>query len=459
MVFNENNIILMTDSYKVSHWKQYPPKTEFVYSYFESRGGKFTGSVFFGLQYLLKKYFVGQVVTQEKIDEAKNVFNPHFDQEDMYNISGWQYILDKYDGYLPVKIKAVPEGSVTPIKNVLITVENTDPNCYWLTNYIETLLVQTWYPITISTNSRECKKLINHYLEETGDPSGLSFKLHDFGYRGVSSNETAMIGGASHLVNFLGTDTLAGIVMANNYYNAGICGFSVPASEHSTITSWGKDNEVDAMRNMLEQYPTGLVACVSDSFDIYNACRKIWGEQLKDQILHRDGTLVIRPDSGSPTEVIPKLLFILWDKFGGTINEKGYRVLDSHVQLIQGDGINYEMLGKILEVVKENGFSVDNIAFGSGGGLLQQFNRDTMSFAFKCSYIIIDGKGYDVYKDPVTSKSKMSKKGRLKLINDNGTIKTVNENQPGKDLLVTVFENGELLVEYNFDEIRERAKL
>jgi nicotinamide phosphoribosyltransferase len=457
-MLNEDNIILMTDSYKISHSKQYPPKIEFVYSYFESRGGKFTGSVFFGLQYLLKKYFIGQVVTQEKINEAKEFYSKHFGT-DLFNEEGWQYILDKYNGYLPVKIKAVPEGSITPIKNVLITVENTDPKCYWLTNYIETLLVQIWYPTTISTNSRECKKLINHYLEETGDPAGLLFKLHDFGYRGVSSNETAMIGGASHLVNFLGTDTLAGIIMANNYYNAGICGFSIPASEHSTITSWGKDNEVDAMKNMLEQYPTGLVACVSDSFDIYNACRKLWGEQLKDQILHRDGTLVIRPDSGVPTDVIPKVLFILWDKFGGTINDKGYRVLDPHVRLIQGDGINYEMLGKILEVVKENGFSVDNIAFGSGGGLLQQFNRDTMSFAFKCSNITIDGKNFDVYKDPVTSKAKISKKGRLKLINDNGTIKTVNENQPGKDLLVTVFENGYLMKEYNFDEIRERAKL
>jgi hypothetical protein len=209
MQLNENNIILMTDSYKISHWKQYPPKTQFVYSYFESRGGKFIGTVFFGLQYLFKKYFCGQVVTQEKINEAEEFYKQHFGC-DLFNKEGWQYILDKYNGYLPIRIKAVPEGSVIPIKNVLITVENTDPNCYWLTNYVETLLVQIWYPTTISTNSRECKKLINHYLEETGDPSGLLFKLHDFGYRGVSSNETAMIGGTSHLVNFLGSDTLAG---------------------------------------------------------------------------------------------------------------------------------------------------------------------------------------------------------------------------------------------------------
>jgi nicotinamide phosphoribosyltransferase len=459
MYFDENNVMLLTDSYKISHYKQYPSKTQFVYSYFESRGGIFEESVFFGLQYFLKKYFVGQVITEEKIQQAKYFSALHFGKEGLYNENGWRYIQEKYNGYLPVIIKAVPEGTVIPIKNVLITVECTDQNCYWLTNYIETVLVETWYPTTIATNSRECKKIIKQYLEETGDLEGLLFKLHDFGFRGVTCPENAAIGGAAHLVNFLGTDTIPGIIMANNYYNSGICGFSIEASEHSTITSWGKQNENQAYKNMLDQSPTGLVACVSDSYDIYNACANIWGGELKEQIMGRDGTLVVRPDSGNPLEVLLKVLNILWEKFGGIINEKGYKVLDPHIRIIQGDGVNLQMIRSILQMMKENGYSADNLAFGSGGGLLQMFNRDDMMFAFKCSYIVVDGHGYDVYKDPVTSKAKISKKGRLKLINDNGTFKTVNEFQPGKDLLVTVFENGNLITEYSFDEVRERAKL
>mmetsp|Transcript_16143 Transcript_16143/g.37084 ORF Transcript_16143/g.37084 Transcript_16143/m.37084 type:complete len:285 (-) Transcript_16143:7-861(-) len=279
----KDNIILCSDSYKVSHYKQYPPGTEYVYSYFESRGCDREGwaSVcFFGLQYIIKRYLVGPVVTRAKIDEAFKLYSEHFgdgvnDRPDLFYKEGWEYILEAHGGKLPVKIKAVPEGMVCPVKTALLTVVNTDPKCYWLTNFLETLLVQVWYPISVCTNSRYQKLCIHKYLEDTGCtdwaiPGGAVFKLHDFGFRGVSSVESAAIGGCAHLVNFLGTDTVAAMQCARDYYGAEkAAGGSIPASEHSTITSWGVDGEVDAMRNMLEQYPTGLVAFVSDFFHIF----------------------------------------------------------------------------------------------------------------------------------------------------------------------------------------------
>jgi nicotinamide phosphoribosyltransferase len=464
MVLSEDNLLLLVDSYKMSHWVQYPPNTTNVYSYLESRGGRFQWNVFFGLQYLLKKYLQGNVVTQEKIDEAYAFSKVHFGTSfNTFNKEGWEYILKKYDGKLPLKIKAVPEGTILQNKNVLVTVENTDPKCYWLTNYIETLLVQVWYPITVATQSWHLREIIRKYLEDTGNPDILSFKLHDFGFRGVSSVETAGIGGMSHLVNFDGTDTIAGIIYANKYYNSGVCGFSVPASEHSTITSWGKENEVNAMRNMLEQYPKGIVACVSDSFDIFRACKEYWGDKLRYDVLKREGILVVRPDSGEPTEIVPKVLNILGDQFGFHTNEKGYKVLNPKVRVIQGDGIDFDTLPSILNVIKINGWSADNIAFGSGGGLLQKLNRDTMKFAFKCSNITVNGQDRDVFKSPITDPVKNSKKGRLKLINlvpSHGSFfNTVNENDNtfGNDQLETVFLNGDLTKEYSFDTIRKRV--
>ena len=241
----DKNILLLTDSYKVTHHKQYPPKTEKVYSYFESRGGEFDSTVFFGLQYYLKEYLQGVVVTKEKIEEARKLVEQHLGKG-LFNESGWNYILEKHGGKLPVSIKAVKEGSLVPTDNVLMTIENTDPNCYWLTNYLETLLVQVWYGTTVATLSNHVKQLILKYLDKTGDMSLVNFKLHDFGFRGVSSVESSAIGGAAHLVNFLGTDTMSALSFIKEYYGMDCAGFSIPASEHSTITSWGRENETEA---------------------------------------------------------------------------------------------------------------------------------------------------------------------------------------------------------------------
>lgn len=456
---NANNIILLTDSYKVSHHKQYPPGTETVYSYFESRGGRWQEVVFFGLQYYLKKYLQNVRIWPIFIDEAAQFFAKHFGNAKLFNREGWEYILEKYDGFLPVSIRAVPEGTVVPNLNVLMTIENTDPKCYWLTNYLETLLVQVWYGCTVATQSREMKKVLLENLRETGDPALVGFKLHDFGFRGVSSVETAGVGGAAHLVSFLGTDTLAGPLLAHDYYAAEMAGFSIPAAEHSTITSWGKDHEVAAFRNMLEQFPEGLVAVVSDSFNIFQACEKYWGQELRQMVLGRNGTVVIRPDSGEPTTVVPTVLDVLGEAFGYETNEKGYRVLNPRVRIIQGDGIDFDTLGAILLAMKKRGWSGDNIAFGSGGGLLQKLNRDTLKFAFKCAAVTVNGREREVYKQPVTDHGKVSKAGRMKLVKRNGGYKTVPLTEPGEDLLVEVFRNGEVLRNWTFEEVRERAKV
>jgi len=465
------NIVTATDSYKFSHAQQYPPGTERVFSYFESRtGATYPETVFFGLQAILKEYFLTRV-TRENVEDAALLVSDHIGPNS-FNAAGWMHIVNDHGGKLPIRIRAVPEGTVVPTGNVMMTVENTCPKCWWVTNYFETLLVQTWYPSTVATQSRAMKAMLRRYLAETADNlDGLPFKLHDFGYRGVSSVETAGLGGMAHLVNFTGTDTVRGIEYAMAFYptlaadgKPVMPGFSIPASEHSTITSWGAEGELDAMRNMLEQYPTGIVACVSDSWDIYKACHK-WGGELRDAVLARDGVLVVRPDSGDPIDVVPKVLDILSQKFGYTTNEKGYKVLDPHVRMIQGDGIDAESLGRILEAVKVAGYSTDNIAFGSGGGLLQKLNRDTQRFAFKCSAVNVKGEWRDVFKRPATDAGKNSKAGRLELYRyPDGTYETSVEDlfaMRGKaeSVLETVFENGELLVDHTFDEVRARAEL
>lgn len=459
---NFNNIVALSDSYKYTHAPQYPDGTQNIYSYFESRGGKFDNTVFFGLQYLLTQYLAGQVVTREGIERVAKRSQLHFGR-DLFNRQGWEYIADKHNGYLPLVIKAVPEGTVVPTHNVLMTVENTDPNCYWLTNFIETLLVQAWYPTTVATMSREMKKVIHRFLEETGDPSTVEFKLQDFGFRGVSSVESAALGGAAHLVNFLGSDTFVALDLLDDVYGEECAGFSIPASEHSTMTSWGKLHEKDAYENMLKQFPDGIIACVSDSYDIFNACRNLWGGKLRDKVLERDGVLVVRPDSGNARVVVPEVIKILMEQFGYSTNAKGYDVLNPHVRVIQGDGVELHSAVEILAEMKAHGQSADNIAFGMGGALLQKLDRDTQKFAFKCAEAVVNGEAREVSKDPITDPGKKSKAGRLALVKKDDKFQTVNEqfakSNNLKNELVTVFKNGYIQKSYTLAEIRENAKL
>jgi nicotinamide phosphoribosyltransferase len=458
------NIILNTDSYKVSMFKQYPAGTTGVYSYIESRGGRYDQTVFFGLQAFIKEYLL-EPITQQDIDVADEILTAHGEP---FNRAGWQYILDQHNGYLPVVIRAVPEGTVVPVKQVLATIENTDPECFWLTTWLETALLRAvWYPTTVATQSYTIKKVILDYLEKTGDPSLIDFKLHDFGARGVSSLESAAIGGAAHLVNFMGSDTVSGVLYAREYYDAGVAGFSIPAAEHSTITSWGRDGEVNAYRNMLNQFakPGSIVAVVSDSYDVYNAAEKLWGEVLREQVVASGATVVIRPDSGDPVEVNRKLIEILGDKFGYTTNTKGFKVLNN-VRLIQGDGVNELSIRSILGAFMAMGWSADNIAFGMGGALLQQVDRDTQKFAMKCSSALVNGEWIDVQKDPATDSGKKSKAGRVTLWTSGGEFQSVVSAPKGwtdkgmgwTNALEEVYRDGKLVKEITFDEVRANAR-
>jgi nicotinamide phosphoribosyltransferase len=461
----KHNALLQTDGYKLTHWRQYPKDTEIVYSYLESRGGMFKRTVQVGLQYYLKEYLQGQYFEKQDILQAESMAEGYFGDASLFNRAGWDYIWARHQGRLPLRIRAIPEGHAVDTHNALVTIENTDPHVPWLTNYVESLLLKVWYPITVATMSNEIRQVIGKSLSLTGDPTLLPFKLHDFGYRGVSSDESSWIGGFAHLVNFQGTDTFGGIQLAMRDYSHPMAGFSIPASEHSTITSWGgPEHEAEAMENMLDQYPKGLVACVSDSYDLDNAVRNIWGDTLRDKIISRPGTLVIRPDSGDPLPIILRTFETLSEKFGAETNPKGYRVLAPSVRVIQGDGVNYHSISQIVKGINDAGWSMYNLAFGMGGALLQSINRDTQRFAWKASAIRRAGVWSDVYKNPKTDPSKASKGGRFAVSTASGhfvTIPVVRGEglemglEPG-DMLETVFENGEIVKEYTLKEIRQR---
>ncbi|MDR2188988.1 MAG: nicotinate phosphoribosyltransferase [Azonexus sp.] len=460
-----DNLLLNTDSYKASHWLQYPPGTDATFFYVESRGGIHDRTVFFGLQAILKEY-LGKPVTKADIIEAREVFAAHGEP---FNEAGWRRLVDRHGGRLPLRIRAVPEGAVVPTHQALMTIESTDPDAFWLPSYLETMLLRIWYPVTVATISWHAKQTIRQFLERTSDdPSGqLPFKLHDFGARGVSSVESAAIGGAAHLVNFMGTDTVSALQLIKAHYHEPMAGFSIPAAEHSTITSWGRDNEAEAYRNMLRQFakPGAIVAVVSDSYDIFQAIRQHWGKTLKQEVIDSGATIVIRPDSGDPVAVVHQCLELLDEAFGHTVNTKGYKVLN-HVRVIQGDGINPASLRAILERVTSAGYATDNIAFGMGGALLQQLNRDTQKFALKCSAARVDGRWVDVYKDPATDKGKQSKRGRMTLYRhrENGSYRTGPLLPDGsapppdyEDALATVWENGKIVRDWTFAQIRQRA--
>lgn len=446
------NLILNSDSYKVGgHFMQYPEGAEYVYAYAEARAGNGKPyTIVFGPQAFISEYLT-KPITMADIDEAEEVmtahglpFNRHGFEFCGAKVEGWEYILSEYGGYLPLKIQTVDEGSKLAIRGVMATMVNTDPKVPWLTCYMETAFLRAiWYGTTVATNSHFVKRdLYDYWLKSSDAPvESLDFKLHDFGARGVSSNESAGIGGMAHLVNFKGTDTLAAILAARKYYKADMAGFSIPAAEHSTITSWGKENESKAYANMIEVFDTPLVAIVADSYDIVNACENIFGDELKEKIINSGKTVVVRPDSGDATTMPIMCIELLMDKFGYTTNSKGYRVLPDCVRVIQGDGITPESIKVILQNMEKAKLSIDNLALGMGGGLLQHCNRDTYAFAMKCSAIKINGVWQDVYKNPKSDPSKASKRGRFL---DNKDLKTR-------------FIDGVQTNYTTFEEIRERA--
>ncbi len=481
------NLVIASDGYKYSHAKFYGVEMTKMISYCESRGGKFSETVFYGLQIFLKQYLEGIAITTEEIDEAHEILGTKlgiFGRDDVFDRSKFDYIVDKYDGRLPISIKAVPEGTVVNTKNVLFVIESLDDNCGWLTNFLESLLLQVWYPITVATLSREVKKIVVKSFQDCTDYDASTidflteFVLNDFGFRGVSSVQSASVGGSAHLVNFRGSDTVVASKLIRDIYNTDIVyGLSIPATEHSIMTLKGEDGELEMMKRVLTEYPTGLVACVSDSFNIFRAVSQYWGQDLIDMILSRPSEpgnqLVIRPDSGHVINTLREIFKLLFEKFGYTVNSKGYKVLPPQVRVIQGDGVNLNSIIEIYAMLKEEKISPENLALGMGGKLLQaDIDRDTQNFATKACSAIVDGKEVAIIKAPtemdaegnITKSFKQSKKGKLKLVkNVDGTYRTVTQFDADfdtvKDELVEVFRMGEILIEWTFEEIRERAKI
>ncbi len=458
---NLTNLILNTDSYKFSHYLQYPPETRAISSYVEARGHSDQPDIlFFGLQMFLKEY-LSKPVTMRDIDEAEAIVIAHGLP---FNRAGWTHIVTKHGGFLPLLIEALPEGTLVRRGVPMAQVVNTDPACFWLTSYIETALLRAiWYPSTVATNSRKVKQIIQPILEKTcDDPAAvLPFRLHDFGARGTTSFEQAGLGGVAHLVNFMGTDTMTGVLFARRYYGADMAGFSIPASEHATMTAWGQEREAEAYANMVDRFGSkGLYAVVSDSYDINNAVSEIWGKQLREKVMTAGGTLVVRPDSGDPVETPVQVMRQLAYHFGTRLNAKGYKVLHDSVRVIQGDGISPADIGLILGRLEAFGFSAENIAFGMGAGLLQKVNRDTYSFAMKANARQDDsGAWHDVYKRPATMNLKASKAGRQAVVEGAGGLEAARTDQLAgrENLLRPVWRDGELLVDWSFDAVRARA--
>ncbi len=453
-----HNLILDVDSYKASHYRQYPPETTAVSSYIESRGGEYADTVCFGLQHYLKRYLCTPI-SEADIAQAGELLPAHGLP---FNEAGWRHILKVHHGYLPLEIEAVPEGTLLPVSNVMLQVRNTDPACAWLTSYVETALLRAiWYPTTVATRSYAVRQTIRQALDRTADScDGLSLKLQDFGARGASSYETAAIGGAAHLLCFEGTDNLAGIRLLQDSYGADMPGLSIPAAEHSTITAWGEDGEVHAFENMLGAFakPGAIVAVVSDSYDLWHAIDELWGTRLRRAVEESGATLVVRPDSGDPVAVVCEALERLMARFGHSVNSKGYRMLPDCVRLIQGDGVSPAKIAEILQAVTQRGLSADNLTFGMGGELLQRVDRDSQRFAMKASAICIRDEWRDVFKDPVTDPGKRSKRGRLALVQDDAGWRTERSEvvDPALNRLRPMYRDGELLVDEDLATLRER---
>ena len=458
------NLILSTDSYKLSHFLQYPPDAQFVSAYVESRpNGPDEMVQFFGLQAFIMEY-LSTPITKADIDEAEEIAQLHGLP---FNREGWEYIWREHKGILPLEIQALPEGSVVPRGTPLVQVANTDPKLPWLSTYIETALLRAiWYPSSVASTSATLRMIIDNAAEITSDdvPSA-AFKLHDFGARGASSSETAAIGGLAHLINFQGTDTVEALVAGRKYYGCDMAGFSLPASEHSTTISWGEGGEVAAFKNLLDKFGHGLVSVVADSYDLHRAIKSYLGEALKDQILDLEGRLVVRPDSGDPIATPITVIEMLMDIFGYTTNSKGYRVLNEKVRVIQGDGLTPFRVVTLLNALKARKLALDNIAFGMGGGLLQAHSRDDLRFAMKANAIMSAGDTdwRDLQKRPSTDPAKTSKAGRQAVVwSDEDGFKTMREDdllEGEVNELAVVWRNGEFRRPTTFDKVREAAKL
>lgn len=492
--------ILLTDGYKLDHRRQYPEGTEYVYSNWTPRSCHYypeasEGAVVFGIQYFIKEYLMKQF-QQDFFDKPKDVAVAESKRRvDTFlgpNNVGTKHIEELHDlGYLPIRIKALPEGTLCPIRVPALTFINTYPDFFWLTNYFETLISTTlWLPMTSATTARLYKKELIRHARETGFKDvDLNFLIHDFSMRGMAGVEAAIMSGMGHMTSFCGSETIPAIAGLEEYYNAnaekGLIAATIPATEHSVMCAGGKEDELETFKRLItEVYPTGFVSIVSDTWDFWKVMTE-YLPKLKDEILARDGRLVIRPDSGDPVHIIAGYKHedfetwqeqtevqnrmsstaewvgayqVLRDIFGGTVNEKGYKVLNPKVGIIYGDSITLERQKEIYKRLEERGFAATNLVLGVGSYTYQYKSRDSLGFAMKATWCQVNGEGREIFKDPKTDDgTKKSLKGLICVQGDGDKYVAedqVSKEQEEKGYLQTVFEDGKLVKEWTLSEIR-----
>jgi nicotinamide phosphoribosyltransferase len=493
------NPLFLTDGYKTGHDRQYPPGTTRVYSNFTPRSNKYAPKgcdqlVSFGQQMITRQIhdaFANEFFSKPKDEvcgEMKRELSMYLDTD--YDVSHFERLHDL--GYLPICIKTLEEGTLVPMKVPVLTIYNTHPDFFWVTNYLETIISNLlWKPMTSATISHAYRKLFTSWQEKTDAEQAwfVDWQAHDFSMRGMDSIDAVISSGLGHLTSFSGSDSLPTIYGARKYYGAEgpVCG-SVNATEHSVMCAGSKDDEIGTFRRLLETYPTGILSVVSDTWDLWKVCTE-HVVTLKEEILARDGKLVIRPDSGDPVDIIcgrgiyksgDKLLTaeeidedvyvpdfkgvieLLWDVFGGTINEQGYKVLDSHIGAIYGDSITLDRAEQIFTRLEAKGFASTNIVLGVGSFTYQYNTRDTFGFAMKATYVEVNGEGREIFKDPITDDGvKKSAKGLMKVVKENGAYRLIDQiswEVEGEGELKCIYLNGQFENQIIFNDIRGNLK-
>ncbi len=488
------NPLLLTDGYKTGHHQQYPEGTTLVYSNFTPRSNKYAPRgcdevVVFGTQMVmmqLHEAFQREFFAKPKewvCHELKTELSMYLNTD--YDVTHFEKLHDL--GYLPIHVKSLPEGTLAPIRVPVLTIFNTHPDFYWVTNYLETILSNLlWKPMTSATIAHQYRKVLTSWMEKTDKERAwfIDWQGHDFSMRGMDSAEAVVSSGLGHLTSFSGSDSLPTIYGARKYYfeKEFVCG-SVPATEHSVMCAGTKKDEVETFRRLLNTYPTGILSVVSDTWDLWKVCTEHM-VTLKEEIMARDGKLVIRPDSGNPVDILcgydpykrtnisdikfePKpehkgVVELLWDVFGGTVNEQGYKVLDSHIGAIYGDSITIERADEICSKLEAKGFASTNVVLGIGSFTYQYNTRDTFGFAMKATYVELNGVGREIFKDPITDDgTKKSATGLLCVEEHDGKIGLYDKVQWATEatgLLQTIYRDGQYENQVTLTEIRNRLK-